>query len=336
MMVDAVCIGSVTGMVLWQSVPLYYVLIYNFLAFAMQPLFGIIADHKSKPVYIAVLGCCLVLLGVILDWSLISIVLLGTGNALFHIGGGIFSLNLAPDKSAYPGIFVAPGALGVFAGSILARTQSPIIGLLSLVLLLCTLILFFMRNSVLQKTTIQEDKFQGFKVEFFVMILLLLTISFRSLVGMMFHFEWKSNLYLAFILTLGVVLGKAFGGILADSFGSLKVGVGGLVASSILLTLFSSNWILASVGVFAFNFTMPITLSLLARTMGKYKGFAFGLTTLALFIGYFIFYMGYQMNNAVILLSILGSALLLTLAVRRLKSDDHNSVHSCATFNSSH
>lgn len=343
MLVDAVCISAVTSMVLWQGAPLYYILVYNFLAFALQPLVGILTDTLWKPASIAILGCCLVLMGGFIHMFLISILLLGLGNALFHVGGGVFSLNIAPEKSAYPGIFVAPGALGVFVGALISKYQSTWIVGVSFALIICTILLFLMRNSILKSKKLLTNRLQPFKIELVIMILLLLTIAFRSLVGLMFQFEWKSNITLAFLLTIGVVLGKAFGGILSDRFGSIKIGVGGLVLSSVFLTNFASNWIIAIFGVFTFNFTMPITLSLLAKTLGKYKGFAFGLTTLALFIGYFISYRGYLMNNFAITLSILCSAFLLYMAIQkgntirkeRLKIDDLSSVLSGTPVNDS-
>ena len=40
---------------------------------------------------------------------------------MFHAGGGCISLNLGKGKSKLPGIFVAPGAVGLFLGSIWKR-----------------------------------------------------------------------------------------------------------------------------------------------------------------------------------------------------------------------
>ena len=41
------------------------------------------------------------------------------GNACFHVGGGIQVLNDGGDRAAPLGIFVSPGAFGIFSGTLL-------------------------------------------------------------------------------------------------------------------------------------------------------------------------------------------------------------------------
>ena len=47
-------------------------------------------------------------------------------------------------------------------------------------------------------------------------------------------------------------------------------------------------------GLFFFNMTMPITLYLAADILERYRGFAFGILTFAIFIGYLPAYFGYR------------------------------------------
>jgi hypothetical protein len=51
-----------------------------------------------------------------------AVIFAGIGNALFYIGGGTISLSLIPRKATAPGIFVAPGALGVLVGTLLGKS----------------------------------------------------------------------------------------------------------------------------------------------------------------------------------------------------------------------
>ena len=61
--------------------------------------------------------------------------------------------------------------------------------------------------------------------------LILLSIAVRALLGFLVGFSWETQPGLLIVLTLAAVAGKALGGILADRWGWLRVGVGALVAS---------------------------------------------------------------------------------------------------------
>jgi len=95
-------------------------LLYHVLAFGLQPVFGLAVDAAGTPRLAAVLGC-LVSAGALLFPASpgLAIVVAGIGNAIFHVGGGVVSLRLTPHRAAAPGIFVAPGSLGLLLGAIL-------------------------------------------------------------------------------------------------------------------------------------------------------------------------------------------------------------------------
>ena len=101
-------------------------LLYNFCAFALQLPLGIVADRlegRKVPVLFALLGTALTLAGAVAHPAV-----LGLGNALFHVGGGIGTIreDWSRDwKGRALGIFVAPGALGLFLGGRLAGTANP-------------------------------------------------------------------------------------------------------------------------------------------------------------------------------------------------------------------
>ncbi|NTV31201.1 MFS transporter [candidate division WWE3 bacterium] len=133
----------------------------------------------------------------------------------------------------------------------------------------------------------KNEEIVGSKINYFefILLLVLLSISIRSLVGSVLIFPWKTNIDLLIILTGAVVLGKGLGGILADKFGWVKIGVGSLALSIPFLVFGANVPFLAIVGMFLFNITMPITLVAISNIFPGRPGFAFGLTTLALIIG---------------------------------------------------
>src|SRR3989338_8654876 len=94
-----------------------FVVAYNIIAFGLQSPFGFLLDKYQVPKESAFIGCILVLSSFLLfKIPALVVILSGLGNAFFHVGGGSISLNFNPQKAAAPGIFVAPGALGLTIG----------------------------------------------------------------------------------------------------------------------------------------------------------------------------------------------------------------------------
>jgi len=286
-LVDATCAAILFAIVtLGREEPQYLfqlIIIYNVIAFATQPLFGLAVDILKAPAYSAALGILLVAASTLLiQVPLLAAIMAGIGNALFHVGGGAVSLNLAPGKAALPGIYVAPGALGLMVGIWIGKSGQFISWPFILLLVVSALsILVIPRPEVTTHRKLPGNP-KWFET---VILLLLLSIAIRGLVGLGLDLPWKSNPTLLVILTCAVVLGKAVGGILGDRFGWIKVATVGLVISAPLLAFFSQIPAVAMIGVFFFNLTMPVTLTCLADMLPGKSGFAFGLTTLALIVG---------------------------------------------------
>ena len=96
-------------------------LLYNFCAFALQMPLGLLADRLDRNGAAAAAGCALVALAYAVPLPLAAAVTAGVGNALFHLGGGIDTLNTGLRRSAALGIFVSPGAVGLFLGTLWGR-----------------------------------------------------------------------------------------------------------------------------------------------------------------------------------------------------------------------
>jgi MFS transporter, FSR family, fosmidomycin resistance protein len=325
-LIDATCVATIFAIVALDqngSQNLFLLVVfYNVLAFSTQPLLGLLVDKFRVPVYSAVLGVLLVAASTLfLQVPFLAALIAGIGNALFHVGGGVTSLNLVPGKATLPGIYVAPGALGVMIGTLIGKgghfTAWPFI----LLLIGSAMLILRMPRPETDAHRELPRNLRWFET---VIFLLLFSIAIRSMVGLSLVLPWKSDPVLLVALTCAVVLGKALGGILGDRFGWTKVTLVGLAASAPLLAFFSQIPFLAIMGVFFFNLTMPITLTCLAEMLPGKSGFAFGLTTLALIIGAWPTFMQLRIltsNQMVILAAILISIAALYGGLRLY--DDH-------------
>lgn len=288
--VDAVCAGVVFSIFKNQIVDVkqFFILVvlYNVLAFGLQFIFGFISDYFKSPRTIALLGCILTGLSALtfMYYPIITILLVGFGNAMFHVGGGSISLNLTPKKAFAPGIYVAPGAFGILLGTLLGKGGQFIAWPFILGLIALSILMFIIKKP---EMNYEKEKNKIHKYNYFEIILffVFLSITIRSLVGMVLVFPWKSDVNLLIILTTAVVLGKGLGGILADKFGWIRIAVGALILSIPFLIFGANIPALAIIGMFLFNITMPITLVAISNIMPSRPGFAFGITCLALILG---------------------------------------------------
>lgn len=261
-----------------------YLLVYNFCAFALQMPLGAALDALKRNRLFAVSGMLLVGLGALLGKAPLALcVVVGTGNALFHIGGGREILCTGGGRSAYLGVFVSPGALGLFTGGLMAGTVPPAVPLIMLALTALAVILFCADTG---EAVFEKEAVNGRKPVLTVLTAaaLFAVVCIRSCGGGAFVFPWKTGTAQALVLTLALFGGKALGGVLADRFGSEKVSAVSLFLSA-LLFVFYGQPVCGVLAVFLFNMTMPITLAAVGRIMPERQGFGFGLLTFGLFVG---------------------------------------------------
>lgn len=318
--VDAICIGVIFSLNAFNNLStseyLDLIVIYNVIAFGSQPIIGYICDVLKKAREFSIVGMLLTIIGaVFLKTPLICVIILGIGNGFFHVGGGIVSLCISENKATLPGLFVAPGAIGVFIGGYI-RSQKA--GLIIVAIMLMVMIFIVSRKNVDFISMSNNDEPKVDLKWGLAIIALLLVICVRSLIGGGIVFKWNVTTTSKCMVLGAVVLGKSLGGILGDRYGFKIIGIGGLVLSAPLLSLGMKTWYLSLLGLMVFNFTMPITVTLLGFAFKKYKGFAFGLTTLALVVGYLFNYVNvnyYSGNGLIVLTLILLSSLLLYIGI---------------------
>lgn len=342
MFVDGVCAFAMFGTFLEREQGYVYVLIYNFCAFALQMPFGVVLDllngkHKKDiPFAAACMGVVLTLVG-----AFTHPVVLGIGNALFHIGGGVGTIHEDERKGWRGrglGVFVAPGALGLYLGMCLAQNGAGIVWLYGagiFMTLACVGMVCWLRrsgnqakladdvgNSRIQtravvrvsKSSIPDEPVQGVSIGEGVLLAVcsLLVVILRSYIGMAVIFSWKTTVFAAVISTLAVVFGKATGGFLAAQFGFLRTAVVSLSAAAVCY-LFSGFMPAGVFALFLFNMTMPITLYLLIRKLPQLPGFSFGFLTFGLFLGFLPTYFGLQIWQNSSIIGCVGSVISLLI-----------------------
>ena len=288
-------------------------IIYNIIAFGLQPFLGYFADVKNKYLQFVILGSMLPIAALFLkDFGIMAIIISTIGNAMYHVGGGVISVNLYPNKAAPAGIFVAPGAIGVFLGVFLANqtfSYTPVIAIVGIIVIVGIYVIFKDYNIKSEYKKISQNFGK-------IILLIILIVGIRGFVGSILMFTWKGEIVYDILLVSCIFTGKFFGGILGDKYGFKEVGIFGLLASAPLLLVGYYVPVAGLLGALFFNFTMAITLFLIIDNLGRYKGFAFGLTTLALVIAFlpralgFSIEIGFMYYAVIILLVIIGSYIL--------------------------
>ena len=288
------------------------VLLYNFFAFAGQMPLGLLADRFGNGRAFAAAGCLLAAAAYLLPGApTLLAVIAGIGNALYHIGGGYDVLRLS-DRAGLLGVFVSPGAFGLFLGLLLGRGAFPAVvpPLLLLIAAAAVPLLCARTDGAGPVLDLSGDGM-------IALLALILVVCLRSFTGFLFSFPWKTGAW-AWIFVLCVVLGKSAGGLLYDRFGGVRTSVVTLGGAAALFLL-SGHPAAGCAAVLLFNMTMPVTLRAAADLLPKAKGFSFGLLTFALFLGFLPEYMGLSAIRAGWMYAVLSalSLALLLLGLRK-------------------
>lgn len=258
-------------------------ILYNACAFALQLPLGLLADKADRNMPFAAAGCVLVAVSFLLTGSpLPAAVVCGLGNGMFHVGGGLEVLN-GSHRAAPLGVFVSPGALGLYLGTagaaafVRSAWALPLLMILTGAGILLTAKAdrsFLSRNAPLSIRLPKGDVLP--------LLCLFLVVVLRSLLGSGAFSTGDAHIP-GFVPVLCLALGKAAGGFLGDGLGLRKAAILSLGLTAALL-LFPRGYV-TLVALFLFNMIMPLTLYEAAWLLPGAKGGAFGLLTCALFVG---------------------------------------------------
>ena len=302
--------------------------LYNACAFLCQLPMGVIADRLNRNMLFAAVGCALVALAFGLrSVPILAMVIAGLGNGAFHVGGGIEVLNGSETKAGPLGVFVSPGAIGLYFGRVFSANMLSLPWLLPAILLaLGAAILLLGKAEFKEGSHNAELSFDLPKGGIWLLALLFFVVVLRSFMSTTEAFStgdflsgsdsWRIGL----IPVLWLALGKAAGGFIADRNGRIPTAIVSLGLCALFL-FFPLHPILALVALFLFNMSMPLTLFASARLLKGAKGTAFGLLTAALFLGVAPFFLGLSAPASSILFGALAavSGVLLVIGLKESK-----------------
>jgi len=208
---------------------------------------------------------------------MMAVCVAGAGNALFHLGGGSVGLRLKPGFATPAGIFVAPGAVGLFLGTLLGETGFSALWTGALLLGMFSVALLVYEAPALQPRDRPERPLGRRRL---ILLLLLISVAMRSLLGLALSFPWTAPL-----LVLAAALGKGFGGVLADRFGWMRTALCAPLMSMPLLMFGTASHVEKILAMFLVATTMPVALAAVSESLPREPAFAFGLTGFALLVG---------------------------------------------------
>jgi FSR family fosmidomycin resistance protein-like MFS transporter len=175
----------------------------------LQPLLALAVDRRQWYRQAAATGCALTAVAMLVPGSLpiLAVCVAGAGNAMFHLGGGSVGLRLKPGFAAPASIFVAPGAAGLFLGTLLG--ESGFSALWTGALLLDMFSVLLLVHEAQPRDRPQHPLGRR-------------RLILPLLLGLAFSFPWTSSSAPAALMVLAGALGKGLGGVLADRFGWLR------------------------------------------------------------------------------------------------------------------
>ena len=296
------------------------ILTYQLLAFATQPIVGLIIDrhHRARAgVILSLLATAVGLLARSISPSL-TILLAGFGSAAFHVSAGSI-VAVTAKKSIVPfGWFTAPGVVGLALGGTLALnipTDNYILAALVAIALVLHLLLPPQSSLESQPNRPESSELAiPLAGKESIGLLLLGAIAVRSLVWNLVDAVHQSDRQILLYLALAAGAGKIAGGILADRCGWRQWGTIALLGAAICLNYGSQRQELLLLGVALLQSVTPLalaaTISLCPGLPATGSGLALGL---AIAIGGVFFLVCPQPNVPAIYLSAIAVLALVLL-----------------------
>jgi MFS transporter, FSR family, fosmidomycin resistance protein len=271
-------LGSLShSMPLWQVGLL--VLVYNALAFGGQPVAGFVADQLRQPKLAALAGLLVMALAVVIapGQPAVAVGIAGIGSALFHVGGGALALCATPERAAGPGVFAAPGVVGLAIGGALAAASPgalPVWPCAVLLVGLAVAVTLADAPPLPYAERGDEPLLEGHEA---VMLVLLTAIALRSVVWNGVELLHDGQTLPLLLLAFAAGGGKVLGGILADRFGWRRWAMGALLVAAPLLTFGGHQMIFLLPGVALLQSATPVMLALMGRALPRQPAVAAGM-----------------------------------------------------------
>lgn len=259
---------------------------YNLLAFVMQAPIGMLIDKAGRPKLFLTLSVALIAFGYLSSGiRMLSVSLLGLGNAFFHVSGGKYVIDKSGNDIVHLGIFVSTGAVGLAFGQGYFKFAA-VLHIFWVILILCLLFMLFSKDPE-NRSAKEVCIFKAGKAKA-ALLAVVFVVLVRAFVGKAASADFDATQITLLIISMATALGKSFGGIASRFFGTVKTLTFSMVISAFCLTLGTSSPFFYVIGVFAFNFSMPITLYYANTLLKGSEGFAFGTLAAVLVPGYLL------------------------------------------------
>ena len=281
LLVDAVCASVVVGSSAPNLMTVFF--LYNTFAFSTQCVVGLLTDRFGHCKTLASVSCLWVALcGFLPLQPIAEAVLIGLGNSLFHVSAGSEVLEHSEGTAAPLGLFVAPGALGIFAGKAFPGLQTVLCGLL----ILCAVwLLVENRNDKGQQGSPCHNNVKQ-PIELLpTALILLIAVMTRAIGGAVAAGSGQTVFWHSLLVVSCVFAGKSLGGAVSDRIGIRKMTVVSIPLAAILILIADRSFAAGAAGQFLLNLSMPVTLFLVYRCLPTAPGFAFGLAASVLWPG---------------------------------------------------
>jgi FSR family fosmidomycin resistance protein-like MFS transporter len=254
-------------------------LLYNCVAFGLQLPLGWLCDLHGRYRPAAVIGLLCTAAATLLHSALphLGVVCVGVGNALFHVGAGAMVLRESAGRATPAGIFVAPGAFGVWLGVQLGARGFDHQGFWAAGLLMAAIL-------VAQRRPHQMLISRPCAAAVRIVLLLSVSVALRSFLGGWISGSW-SGTNTALWIVVAAVCGKTAGGVIADRVGWRATAVTALVLLVPLVVPAAQHRPLAVAGSLLVQVTMAVTLVAVYLAMPARPGTAFGFPSLAILLG---------------------------------------------------
>ena len=266
-----------------ESVLVFF--IYNILAFVTQSPFGMLIDKYNKPKAFLGVSILTMIIGYLFSgiWF-VAVTMIGISNALFHVAGGKYVTDYSGNNISHLGIFVSTGAIGLVLGQrYFSFKAMPYVFFITLIL--CGLLVILLDDGEIKG----YDEIYCEKANWtYALLAIVGIVVIRSFVGRVASPDFTMEGHIFLVVALATALGKALGGVFSKLFGVQTTTYVSMSVAALCLTVGAFSPILFIIGIFAFNFTMPITLYYANVLLKGSEGFAFGTLAASLVPGYFI------------------------------------------------
>ena len=304
--------------------------LYNALAFGLQPVFGFFIDRFSKAIRfwkgisIALLSLALVTFVIfsiqISESNMLSVsvtlsclIVAAISNAMFHVS---FSKEIMASKKRYGlGIFVSSGALGIAISYWLYSASPVLLFVIPLIVMPLGFAATFMLpiyREIKEEMEVREAPRNDidWKSIAVALCIVIVAVFLRAMMGSYANIDLNaihvSQQYIVVLSTaLGAFIGKFIGGFLIDWMDERVVLIGATAISLGCLFFLNAHIVFVILFSFSINVLMPLTLSMIKRILPSLPATGFGLLAAVLFPGVFLaFYLKNLYYSTWILLAI--------------------------------